>query len=285
MNTPNNEASRGNGGGHATGRGVTIYLPLAQFARTYNYWLGGKDNGAVDQAVGQHMAELLPSIHTQALASRWFLGRAVRYLAQAHDIRQFIDIGLAFPFEDNTHEVAQRVAPGCKIVYVDHDPVLLAYARALLVSHPEGTCDYVDAELREPGKILHAAGQTLDLAQPVALLLVGALRHLPGDHEAARVMAELKDALAPGSFVVISHVTNAVHGAASDQAWQYWNEHGEPLVVLRSPEQIAGLLHGLELLKPGIVSCSKWRPGFDPSGLPAEVDEFCGVARKPGSPR
>lgn len=278
--------------------GGTAYVPLrrgfrsgpqppgarmARFARTHDYWLGGKDNTAIDQAVGEQMARLLPSIRAQARASRLFLAGAVRYLAAEHHIRQFLDIGLAFPFGDSTHEVAQRVAPGCKIVYADHDPVLLAYARALLTSHSEGACDYVDADLHEPGKILAGAAQTLDLTEPVALLLLGALRHLADDNEAAWAVGELTGALAPGSYVAISHPANVVHGAASDKAWQYWNEHGTPKVAVRSREQIARFLQGLELLEPGLVSCFRWRP--DPWGLPAEVDEFCGLAHKPGSSR
>lgn len=280
MNTLNNHnGAVGNGrADHATGRG-TPQPPMAQFARVRNYWLGGKDNSAIDQAVGNEIARILPSIHAQARAGQLFLNRVVRHLAAEHHIRQFMDIGIVFPVGDSTHEVAQRVAPDCKIVYVDHDAVLLAHARALLTSHPDGTCGYVDADLCEPDKILAAAGQSLDLDEPVALLLAGVLHHLPDDGGAASVVARLVDALAPGSFVGISHLTNVVHGAASDKAWQYWNERGTPQVVLRSPEQLAGFLHGLDLTKPGVVSCSRWRPEAIPWGPPAEVDKACRARR------
>ena len=255
---------------------------VSHSARIWNYWLGGQDNYAVDREAGDKVAAMLPSIVAQARADRAFLGRAVRYLAGEAGIRQFLDIGTGLPTADNTHEVAQRVAPQSRIVYADNDPLVLAHARALLTSTAEGACDYLDGDLREPGKILDQAARTLDFSQPVALMLLGSLHHIPGTEEAYSIVGQLAGALAPGSFVVINHSTSAVHGAAMEEAVAHWNKVGKPSMTLRSPQQIARFFDGLDLLAPGVVSCSRWRPDPSlPDGPPAEVDEFCGVARKP----
>jgi S-adenosyl methyltransferase len=262
--------------------GPKLDTTVSHSARIWNYWLGGKDNYAVDREAGDKVAAMLPSIVAQARADRAFLGRAVRYLAGEAGIRQFLDIGTGLPTAENTHEVAQRVAPQSRIVYADNDPMVLSHARALLTSTAEGACDYVDGDLREPGKILAQAARTLDFSQPAGLMLLGILHHIPGTEEAYSIVRQLVAALAPGSFVVINHSTSAVHGAAMEEAVAHWNRVGTPSMTLRSPEQISRFFDGLDLLAPGVVSCSRWRP--DLSSLdkpPAEVDEFCGVARKP----
>jgi O-methyltransferase involved in polyketide biosynthesis len=254
---------------------------VSHSARIWNYWLGGKDNFAVDREAGDKVAAMLPIIVAQARADRAFLGRAVRYLAGQEGIRQFLDIGTGLPTADNTHQVAQRVARDARIVYVDNDPLVLSHARALLTSSPEGSCDYIDADLREPDKILSEAARTLDLTQPVALLLLGVLHHIPDTDQAYTVVRRLVAALAPGSFLAINHSTSAVSGAAMEEAVAHWNEVGTPTMTLRSPEQIARFFDGLDLLEPGVVSCSRWRPDISPlGGQPPQVDEFCGVARK-----
>src|SRR5256885_5595343 len=161
---------------------------------------------------------MLPSIVALARADRAFLGRAIRYLAGEEGIRQFLDIGTGLPTADNTHEVAQRVAPGSRIVYVDNDPLVLAYARALLTSTPEGACDYIDGDLRDPEAILAEAARTLDFAQPVALMLLGVVHHIPDTGEAEEIVRRLVAALAPGSYVAINHSTSAVHRAAVEDA-------------------------------------------------------------------
>jgi S-adenosyl methyltransferase len=255
---------------------------VSHSARIWNYWLGGKDNFAVDRAAGDKVAAMLPSIVTQARADRAFLGRAISYLAGGAGIRQFLDIGTGLPTADNTHQVAQRVAPESRIVYVDNDPLVLLHARALLTSTPQGVCDYVDGDLHDPDKILAQAARTLDFAQPVALMLVSVMHHIPDTDEANAIVRRLASGLAPGSFVTINHSTSAVHGAAMEEAVAHWNKVGTPSMTLRTPQQITRFFDGLDLLEPGVVSCSRWRP--DPSqigGEPAEVDEFCGVARKP----
>jgi len=261
--------------------GPKLDTTVSHSARIWNYWLGGKDNYAVDRAAGDKVAAMLPSIVAQARADRAFLGRAVRYLAGEADIRQFLDIGTGLPTADNTHEVAQRVAPESRIVYVDNDPLVLVHARALLTSTPQGVCDYVDGDVRDPGQILDQAARTLDFAEPVALMLLGILHHISDTEQAYSIVRRLLEALVPGSFVVINHSTSAVHGAAMEEAVAHWNQVGTPPMTLRTPQQIARFFDGLELLPPGVVSCSRWRPDLTPlGGQPAEVDEFCGVARK-----
>jgi O-methyltransferase involved in polyketide biosynthesis len=271
----------------AAGPPAEIDTSVSHSARIWNYWLGGKDNYAADREAGDRVAAMLPSIVAQARADRAFLGRAIRYLAGEEDVRQFLDIGTGLPTADNTHEVAQRVAPGSRIVYVDNDPLVLAHARALLTSTPEGRCDYIDGDLRDPDNILARAAQTLDFGQPVALMLLGILHHIPDTDEAYLIVGRLAAALVPGSYVAINHSTSAVSGAAMEEAVAHWNQVGTPSMTLRTPRQIARFFDGLDLVAPGVVSCSRWRPGPIPpansrwAGQPVEVDEFAGVARKP----
>jgi O-methyltransferase involved in polyketide biosynthesis len=159
--------------------------------------------------------------------------------------------------------------------------MVLSHARALLTSSPEGVCDYLDADLRDPGKILADAARTLDFSQPVALFLMGILHHIPDTDQAYDIVRQLVAALAPGSFLVINHSTSAVSGAAMEDAVAHWNKVGTPTMTLRRPEQIARFFDRLDLLEPGLVPCSQWRPDESPFGPPDPVDEFCGVARKP----
>jgi len=248
-------------------------------ARVWNYWLGGKDNFAPDREVGEQVLRMMPTIVEQARADRAFLGRAVTYLAGEAGIRQFLDIGTGLPTVDNTHEVAQRVAPESKIVYVDNDPLVLVHARALLTSAPEGVTDYIEADLHEPAKILEAAERTLDFSQPIALMLVGVLHHVDDTANAYAIVDELKSRLVPGSYLVINHATNAVYGEASDTSVAHWNQFGKPKITLRPPDQIERFFAGFELVEPGVVSCSRWRAGSVDADA-VEVDEFAGVARK-----
>jgi O-methyltransferase involved in polyketide biosynthesis len=260
----------------------TINTAVPHSARIWNYWLGGKDNFPVDRAAGDQFRAIYPEVVDVARASRGFLTRAVRYLAGEAQVRQFLDIGTGLPTANNTHQVAQRVAPECRIVYVDNDPLVLAHARALLTSTPQGVTDYIDADLRDPDKILEAAAATLDFTQPVALILLGILGHIGDYDEAKSIVKRLLDALPPGSYLALCDGTNVISKAVAE-AQQLYNESGAVPYHLRSPEQIAGFFDGLELLEPGVVSVPRWRP--DPAevsgGLPAEVDQFGGVGRKP----
>lgn len=253
---------------------------VPQSARVWNYWLGGKDNFEADRMVGDQIREMNPHIVEIARQARGFLGRAVTYLASEGGVREFLDIGTGLPTANNTHEVAQSVAPESRIVYVDHDPLVLAHARALLVGTPEGATDYIDADLREPDKILRKAGETLDFSQPVALMLMGILGHITDDEEAYAIVRRLLDPLPSGSYLVLYDDTNVIHGEAMDEMVRQWNETGENPRINRTPEKLERFFDGLELLEPGVVSVSRWRPdAADPSEIP-EVDDFCGVGRK-----
>ncbi|MEV6395701.1 SAM-dependent methyltransferase [Streptomyces sp. NPDC051907] len=246
-------------------------------ARIWNYWLGGKDNYPVDREAGDQIRGLHPGIGEYALADRLFLGRAVHHLAQDVGIRQFLDVGTGLPTADNTHEVAQRVAPEARIVYVDNDPLVLAHARALLASSPEGRTDYLDADLRDVDTILERAADTLDLTRPVALMLLGVAIFIEDDDQSYGVVRRLMDALPAGSHLVLSHTITSPAMPDVDEAVAFWNEHGTPKLTQRTPEQIARYFDGLDVLDPGIVSCSLWRPE-----KPAdEVAMYCGVGRKP----
>ncbi|HEY0543722.1 MAG TPA: SAM-dependent methyltransferase [Actinoallomurus sp.] len=246
-------------------------------ARIWNYWLGGKDNYAVDRQAGEEFCEIFPGMVDVARAVRYFLGRAVRYLAGEAGIRQFLDIGTGLPTVDNTHEIAQRIAPESRIVYVDNDPLVLAHARALLTSTPPGATDYIDADLRDPDTILDAAARTLDFSQPIGLMLLGVMAHIRDD-EARPILDRLLDALPSGSHLVLSDGTNT--DKAREEAHRRYNSGGAVPYLLRSPEQIAGFFDGLELLEPGVVSVSQWRPDPSPFGPPAKVSTFGGVARR-----
>jgi O-methyltransferase involved in polyketide biosynthesis len=259
-------------------------------ARIWNYWLGGKDNYAVDRAVGDEFLAIFPGQADVARHARAFLGRVVRYLAGEAGVRQFLDIGTGLPTVDNTHQVAQQVAPESRIVYVDNDPLVLAHARALLTSTPEGACDYIDADLHDPDAILTKAARTLDFARPIALIMLGILGHIPDQDGPEEIVARLVGALPSGSYAVIADGTNVLEsqerGDAGDEsararAYRHYAEAGGIPYHPRTPKRIEGFLEGTELVDPGVVSVSRWRPEASPFGLPAEVDAFCGVGRKP----
>jgi O-methyltransferase involved in polyketide biosynthesis len=260
--------------------GSAIDTRVPHSARIWNYWLGGKDNYAVDRAAGDEYARAFPGIVDVARASRHFLTRTIRYLAEEAGIRQFLDVGTGLPTADNTHEVAQRAAPEARIVYVDNDPLVLAHARALLTSTPEGATAYIDADLREPDKILADAAKTLDFTKPIALILSGVLGHVTSIDEARSIGRRLMDALPSGSYLSLNDGTSVVAGEAFEGAQEDYNESGALPYVLRTPEEIASFFDGLDLVEPGVVSCPRWRPEAASSG-PSEVDAFGGVGRKP----
>ncbi|MBV9161692.1 MAG: SAM-dependent methyltransferase [Pseudonocardiales bacterium] len=258
-----------------------IDVTVPHSARIWNYWLGGKDNYPVDREVGDQFYEIFPDIIAVARASRAFIARSVQYLAGETGIRQFLDIGTGLPTANNTHEVAQAVAPECRIVYVDNDPLVLTHARALLNSSPEGACQYIDADLGEPDTILHTAARTLDFGHPVALMLNGILGHLTDDTQAYAIVNRLLAALPSGSYLALNDGTNVIRGKEFEEAMQVWNQASSAPYCLRSIERIARFFDGLELVEPGVVSCPRWRPEVNPFGVPAEVDAFGGVGRKP----
>jgi len=255
-----------------------IDTAVPQSARIWNYWLGGKDNYAADRAAGDAYAKVFPAITHIARSSRYFLARAVAYLAAEAGIRQFLDVGTGLPTVDNTHEVAQRIAPDARIVYVDNDPLVLAHARALLTGSSQGRCEYIDADVREPGKLLHAAGRLLDFGAPVALLLMGIMGHL-GDEHAHPVAAELVAGLPAGSYLALYDGSDV--SAAFNAAQDAYNQTGAAPYFLRSPAQIAAFFDGLDLIHPGVVPCTRWRPDPTPFGPPAEAETYGGLGHKP----
>ena len=248
-------------------------------ARVWNYWLGGKDHYAADRAIGEQVRALVPEITTIARESRAFLGRVVRFLAGEVGIRQFLDIGTGLPSADNTHEVAQRIAPDARIVYVDHDPLVLVHARALLTSTPEGATTFLQADVHQPDAILAEAERLLDLTQPVALMMLGILGNVADTDEARSIVTRLLDAVPPGSYLVVNDgtVPTGEAAAASREAARRRGEAGDPYYI-RTPDEFARFLDGLEIVQPGVVSTSLWRP--EPGTNPAHVDSHCGVARK-----
>jgi len=252
----------------------------AHTARIWNYWLGGKDNYPVDRQVGDQIRQLHPGIGDYARADRVFLGRAVRYLAGEAGIRQFLDIGTGLPTADNTHQVAQAIAPDSRIVYVDNDPLVLVHARALLTSTPEGACDYIDADMRDPRRILAEAERTLDFAQPVAVTMLGVVIFVGDDENPYGIVRRFMEADPAGSYLVLSHTITSPAMPDVDAAVAFWNEHGTPKLTQRTPEQVTHFFDGLDLLEPGVVSCSRWRPEATPWGEPAEVAMYGGVGRK-----
>jgi O-methyltransferase involved in polyketide biosynthesis len=256
-----------------------INTAVPQTARIWNYWLGGKDNFPVDRQVGDQVLEAFPAIVENARASRAFLARAVEYLAGEAGIRQFLDIGTGLPTANNTHEVAQRVAPECRVVYVDNDPIVLAHARALLTSSPEGATAYLDADLRDPENILRQAARGLDLNQPVAIMLMGILGHIADDDEAQSIVDALVDGVPSGSYLTINDGTDTSEEVV--EAARIWNQSANPTYHLRSPERIARFFDGVELVEPGVVSPPRWHPEPSSAGPPAEIDSCCGVGRKP----
>ncbi len=261
--------------------GIDVTRPHS--ARIYDYLLGGKDNFAADRETAGQVLRTWPTVRTAARENRAFLNRAVRYLAAEAGIRQFLDIGSGLPSAHNVPEVAQGIAPESRVVYVDNDPIVLAHARALLASHPAGVCAYVDADLREPEQILShpAIGRSLKLTQPVALLLVALLHFIPDEDQPRRIVQTLLDALPAGSYLIASHATD-VHNqdglAGAGRAYQNGGMRG----ALRGPDEFARLAFaGLDLVDPGVVLVSEWRPDTDAPRPPAaEVNTYGGVARK-----
>ena len=262
------------------GGSARLNTGVAHNARVWNYWIGGKDNYEVDQQVGEHVAGMFPIIREIARADRWFLGRAVRFLAEERGVRQFLDVGTGLPTADNTHQIAQRTAPDARIVYVDNDPIVLAHARTLLTGTHEGVTDYIDADVHDPAAILERAAQTLDFTKPVAVMLLGILNFVLDTEKARAIARDLMAAVPSGSYLVLTHPTfdDELGGAGQIPAMKFWNENATPPITARSGEDIAFFFDGMELLEPGLVSCSKWRA--EP-GSPAVVPQFGGVAVKP----
>jgi O-methyltransferase involved in polyketide biosynthesis len=260
---------------------LTFDTSVASPARVWNYWIGGKDNYAADRAAAEAVSAANPSQPIVARTARRFLVDVVQLLAGEHGVRQFLDIGSGLPTADNTHEVAQRVAPDSRVVYVDNDPVVLAHARALLASTPEGKTDFILADLRHPETIVTQAARTLDFSQPLAIMLIGVLHFINEDADPYAIVARLMDAAAAGSYLVIGHAASDVRSAAVHQGYRAYNERSPVMITPRSRAQIDRFLVGLEPVGPGVVTLSRWFQPGQLGGDGADLVGYCGIMRKP----
>ena len=258
---------------------ATIDTTVPHSARVWNYMLGGKDNYPVDRQAGDMVRQVFPGMVDIARQSRYMLTRVVRYLAGEAGIRQFLDIGTGLPTVDNTHEIAQQMAPESHIVYVDNDPLVLVHAQALLTSTPEGATDYIQADVRDPEFILREAARTLDFDRPTALMLMGIMGLVADYDETRSIVRRLLAALPSGSYLALYDGTDT--DPAYVRALSGYNGGGAVPYTPRSPERIERFFDGLELLEPGVVSVPLWRPEPNPWGTPSEVACWGGVARKP----
>jgi O-methyltransferase involved in polyketide biosynthesis len=250
-------------------------------ARMWNYWVGGKDNYAADRAAGEAVIAAFPVLPVIARQTRRFLVDVVQQLAAAHGVRQFLDIGTGLPTADNTHEVAQRVAPDSRVLYVDNDPVVLAHARALLTSTPEGKTDFIQADLRDTGTILAQAARTFDFSQPVAILLIAVLHFISEEDDPYAIVARLMQAVPSGSYLVIAHAASDMGTADTQEGFRIYNERSPVQLTPRSRQQIDRLVAGLEPVGPGVVPMSQW---FEPGPLGSDEADLTGyyaLLRKP----
>lgn len=261
---------------------LVIDTTKAHAARVYDYYLGGKDHYAVDRETAEKAMRSWRAVRTAVRENRAFLGRAVRYLVSDAGVRQFLDIGTGLPSANNVHEVAQSVAPQVRVVYVDNDPIVLAHARALLTSTSQGRTAYIDADLRDPDRILASpeVRDTLDLSKPVGLMLVAILHFLVDADDPTSIVSTLLDALPGGSYLVASHVTPEHDPVGVGGLERTYRSGGIPAQA-RSADEFARLAFaGLEMVEPGVVLVSEWRAPHGPKPLPEEVNWYGGIGRK-----
>jgi O-methyltransferase involved in polyketide biosynthesis len=258
-------------------RGFDTSVPSP--ARMWNYWVGGKDHFATDREAADKIMAAMPSLPAIARSVRHFLIDIVHSLTVDYGVRQFLDIGTGLPTADNTHDVAQRAAAESRIVYADYDPVVLTHARALLTSAPEGRTDYIQADLRDTGKILAAAARTLDFSKPVAILLLAVLHFIPDEDDPYEIVHALMDAVPSGSYLVIVHAPSDRHPEEMAEQTRRYNESGAERMRPRSQEEMLRFFRGLELIGPGLAPLSGWLP--DGQADPGSDKAVAGVARKP----
>jgi S-adenosyl methyltransferase len=249
----------------------------ANTARVYDYWLGGSHNFRADQDAARALIALDPNMRATMRANRAFLGRAVRYLAGEAGIRQFLDIGSGIPTEQNVHQVAQAVAPGARVVYVDNDEVAVAHSRLMLEDNPDATI--VHADLREPAKIL-ADPETqllIDFSRPVAVLLVAVLHFIPDSGQPQQIIATLREAMAPGSYLVICHACRDASPGLAAQHETVYSSRVAAQLCLRTREQISQFFDGFTLIEPGVTWLPQWRPNH-PDDVPEDPWKYWGLA-------
>jgi S-adenosyl methyltransferase len=255
-----------------------IDISVAHAARVYDYWLGGKDNFEADRVAAEEVIAVRPTITRDIRANRAFLGRAVSFLAGEAGIRQFLDIGTGIPAAGNTHEVAQSVAPECRIVYVDNDPIVLAHARALLSSSSDGACAYLDADLKETTKILDEAARTLDFSRPVAVLFIGVLHLVSEEENPYEIVTEMVKATAPGSYLALTQPAKDIDAEMVAEGARRYNEHVKVRQTRRTYAQTLRFFDDMRLVPPGLVQCHQWRPDRGATGLKENVSCYGAVA-------
>ncbi|MFG1796057.1 SAM-dependent methyltransferase [Nocardia sp. NPDC049149] len=266
---------------HATELSTIIDTKVAHEARVYDYWLGGKDNYPADRALGDAIATHIPAIQTMARANRAFLGRAVRYLVSEVGISQFLDIGTGIPTAGNTHEVAQKLDPAARVVYVDNDPIVLAHARALMASKPQGKTAFIHADLHDPGSILgdNAIADTLDLDQPVAIMLVAIMMYFRDEDDPHGIVRNLLDVVPAGSYLVITHPTADFDERAMARVVASAEQAGITFYP-RSRADTEKLFAGTELIEPGVVPVVSWHPNPGDNTNPESAWYWAGIGRK-----
>jgi trans-aconitate methyltransferase len=260
----------------------TIDPSVAHIARIQDYWLGGKDHFEADRLAGDEAIAQLPDMVASVRNTRAFLGRTVRFLAVEQGIRQFLDIGTGIPTAANTHEVAQQVAPSSRIVYVDNDPMVLAHARALLTSSSDGRCSYIDADIREPEKILNSAAEVLDFTEPVGVVLMAVLQFVPDEDDPYELVRRIMAAVPPGSYLVISHPASDIQAAAMAGMATRLNQLMAQRVKPRTKAEVTAFFDGLNLVEPGVIRCPEWRPDH-PEDAAGKSTMWGAVAEKPAS--
>ncbi len=258
----------------------TIDPSVAHIARIQDYWLGGKDHFEADRLAGDEAIAQLPDMVASVRNTRAFLGRTVRFLAQERGIRQFLDVGTGIPTASNTHEVAQRVAPDSRIVYVDNDPMVLAHARALLTSSAEGRCAYIDADIRDPENILDLAAEVLDFSEPVGVVLMAVLQFVPDNDDPYGLVRRLMAGVSAGSYLVISHPAADIQAAAMAGMATRLNQLMVQRVKPRTKAEVTAFFDGLDLVEPGVIRCPEWRPDR-PEDAAGKSTMWGGVAEKP----
>ena len=260
--------------------GAAIDTTVAHQSRIYDYWLGGKNNFAADREAAEQAIAAYPPIVRGVRAQRAFLARAVRYLASLEGILQFLDVGTGLPTANNTHEVAQETAPAARVVYVDNDPMVLTHARALLTSTPEGATSYLDADLREPDKILAMAADLLDFSRPVAVLLIGILQLIPDADDPHAIVARLVGAIPRGSWLAVYHPASDIDQLRVGEAVRRVNARTAGTTTLRNYDQVSRFFNGLQLMEPGLVQVQQWRPGVAAPDHGEQIAAYAGLARK-----
>ncbi len=270
--------------GDPSDRGDVEFAPppfdvhVAHPARVYDYWLGGKDNYPADKEAAEKVIEVNPGIVDGVRSNRAFLKRVVRFFVEEAGVDQILDIGTGLPSADNVHEVAQAAQPRTKVVYVDNDPIVHVHSHALLTGEP-GTVDYIHADMRDPAYIMREAANTLDYARPVALMILMTLQFIGDEEKPYDIVRAMLDELPSGSYLAVSHPAVDDSGIAN-QATAHYNKMVSTSMTRRTKEEITTFFDGLEIVEPGVVTLSDWRPD-DPAAPRTKSPAYCGVGRKP----